>query len=89
MKNGDVCILLPVTMGAECLKRPWKSSLFWILKPKILMGRAAGRCGRMLRCFGYKNHTVYFSCFGNYYTGNDVEKDKEGSPITRSLPGKI
>jgi len=37
-------------------------------------------------CFGSlttKNHTVYFSCFGNYYKDNDFEKDKEGKPITR------
>jgi hypothetical protein len=37
-------------------------------------------------CFGAlcsKNHTVYFSCFGNYYTGNDVEKDSHGKPVTR------
>ncbi len=37
-------------------------------------------------CFGAlttKNHTVYFSCFGNYYMGNEVEKDPGGKPITR------
>jgi len=37
-------------------------------------------------CFGAlttKNHNVYFSCFGNYYSGDEVEKDKRGKPITR------
>ncbi len=37
-------------------------------------------------CFGAlstKNHTVYFSCFGSYYKGNEVEKDNQGKPITR------
>ena len=37
-------------------------------------------------CFGAlttKNHAVYFSCFGNYYSGNEVEKDSDGKPITR------
>lgn len=37
-------------------------------------------------CFGAlvaRNHTVYFSCFGNYYSGNEVEKDAGGKPITR------
>lgn len=37
-------------------------------------------------CFGAlttKNHNVYFSCFGNYYSGDEVEKDKQGKPITR------
>jgi hypothetical protein len=37
-------------------------------------------------CFGAlttKNHDVYFSCFGQYYSGNEVEKDTLGNPITR------
>jgi hypothetical protein len=37
-------------------------------------------------CFGAlctRNHTVYFSCFGNFYKGNDIEKDINGKPITR------
>jgi hypothetical protein len=37
-------------------------------------------------CFGAlctKSHTVYFSCFGNYYVGNEVEKDSRGKPTTR------
>jgi hypothetical protein len=37
-------------------------------------------------CFGAlctKNHAVYFSCFGNYYTGNEIEKDSQGKPVTR------
>jgi streptogramin lyase len=37
-------------------------------------------------CFGAlstRDHTVYFSCFGNYYKGNEVEKDASGRPITR------
>jgi len=37
-------------------------------------------------CFGAicsKNHVVYFSCFGNYYSGNEIEKDSKGKPVTR------
>ena len=37
-------------------------------------------------CFGAlcaKDHTVYFSCFGNYYMDNEIEKDSYGKPITR------
>jgi hypothetical protein len=37
-------------------------------------------------CFGAltsKNHIVYFSCFGNYYSGNEVEKDSRGRSVTR------
>jgi hypothetical protein len=37
-------------------------------------------------CFGSlctKDHTVYFSCFGNYYTGKDIEHDSQGKSITR------
>jgi hypothetical protein len=30
-----------------------------------------------------KNHTVYFSSFGSYYKGNEIEKDSRGKPITR------
>jgi hypothetical protein len=45
-----------------------------------------GRLEGVEGCFGAlttKNHAVYFSCFGNYYSGNEVEKDKSGKPITR------
>jgi len=37
-------------------------------------------------CFGAlctKNHTVYFSCFGNYFKGDEIEIDAQGKPITR------
>lgn len=37
-------------------------------------------------CFGAvcsKSHSVYFSCFGNLYRGNEIEKDKNGRPVTR------
>ena len=37
-------------------------------------------------CFGAicaRNHIVYFSCFGNFYNGNEIEKDPQGRPITR------
>jgi hypothetical protein len=37
-------------------------------------------------CFGSlttKDHHVYFSCFGSYYSGDEVEKDSGGKPITR------
>jgi len=37
-------------------------------------------------CFGAicsKSHSVYFSCFGNLYIGDEVEKGKNGKPVTR------
>jgi hypothetical protein len=37
-------------------------------------------------CFGAictKNHTVYFSCFGNFFKGDRFENDKNGKPTTR------
>jgi hypothetical protein len=46
----------------------------------------AGQVEGVEGCFGAlttKNHTVYFSCFGNYYSGNEVEKDTNGKPVTR------
>jgi len=45
-----------------------------------------GQLDHVEGCFGAlctKDHTVYFSCFGNYYTGNDIERDSQGKPITR------
>jgi len=46
----------------------------------------AGQVEGVEGCFGAltaKDHTVYFSCFGNYITGGEVEKDIHGKPITR------
>jgi streptogramin lyase len=37
-------------------------------------------------CFGSlvnKSHTVYFSCFGKLYKGDDFEKNKKGEAVTR------
>jgi hypothetical protein len=46
----------------------------------------AGQVEGVEGCFGAltaKDHTVYFSCFGNYITDGEVEKDIHGKPITR------
>jgi hypothetical protein len=46
----------------------------------------AGQVEGVEGCFGAlttKDHTVYFSCFGNYFSGGEVEKDINGKPITR------
>lgn len=60
---------------------------YWVGKVKGVEG-----------CFGSlttKNHDVYFSCFGNYYSGDKIEKDSAGKPVTRpylikfSPPGNL
>ncbi|WP_318349275.1 ligand-binding sensor domain-containing protein [Aquipluma nitroreducens] len=46
----------------------------------------AGQLEGVEGCFGAlttKNHTVYFSCFGNYYSGDKIEKNSKGKPATR------
>ncbi len=46
----------------------------------------AGQVEGVEGCFGAlvtKDHTVYFSCFGNFIQGEKVEKDQNGKPITR------
>jgi hypothetical protein len=46
----------------------------------------AGQLEGVEGCFGAlttKDHTVYFSCFGNYFKGNEIEKDTSNKPVTR------
>lgn len=45
-----------------------------------------GRLKGIEGCFGAlctKDHTVYFSCFGQYFSGSEPEKDSSGNPVTR------
>jgi hypothetical protein len=46
----------------------------------------AGQLEGVEGCFGAlttKDHTVYFSCFGNYFKGNEIEEDTNNKPVTR------
>jgi hypothetical protein len=52
-----------------------KKKFYWLAQAEGVEG-----------CFGSlvnKNHTVYFSCFGKLYKGNEFEKDKNGKAVTR------
>ena len=52
-----------------------KKKFYWL-------GQAEGVEG----CFGSlvdKDHTVYFSCYGQLYKDNELVKDEKGQPITR------
>ena len=52
-----------------------KKKFYWLAQAEGVEG-----------CFGSlvnKNHTVYFSCYGNLYKDNQFVKDKKGKVVTR------
>jgi len=52
-----------------------KKKFYWLAQAEGVEG-----------CFGSlvnKSHTVYFSCYGHLYRGDQLEKNKKGEPVTR------
>ena len=52
-----------------------KKKFYWLAQAEGVEG-----------CFGSlvnKSHTVYFSCYGRLYKGNEFEKNKKGEAVTR------
>ena len=76
--------------GGKVLESALKMITVLDLKKKKFywLGQAEGVEG----CFGSlvsKNHTVYFSCYGNLFKDDELVKDKKGQPITRPFLAKF
>ena len=84
MRNGEGYISLQETTAAKLLETALE--ILTILDIRTKKFYWAGQVEGVEGCFGAltaKDHTVYFSCFGNYLTGGEIEKDIHGKPITR------